>query len=493
MIENPSQHQLDIFNTLLNTDKNIVVRASAGSGKTSTIVTAAKLLSPSLTSCFLAFNKSIVEELKSRLPQNTVCKTAHSFGMTALIEHYRVNFKVSEYKNIRFIEEKLKTKTKLKEKERNALKFAFFDAINLIRMYLLPYEKKAIDQLCCKYSIILTEEELQDCIDILQRIDYYNKSFSKTKNLIDFVDMIHLPVTNPKIRLPQFDYLFVDELQDLNDAQQYLVERMLAPRTGRLIGVGDPFQSIYSFGGASGQSFEYFESKPNTVSLPLSISYRCGKKIVEEARTIYPDIQFYEKNEDGEVREGNATEINTNDMVICRNNRPLIQLYFNLLEAGKPAVIIGRDIEVGLNKVLSKVIDYNIREGVDRLYDQLAQMKADLRSKGVKTPSNNPKVINFYEQIRTIEAISTHCDYMYQISDRIKEIFNENKKDAIKLMTIHKSKGLEADRVFLIESFEGKKLIPSPYANQQWELVQENNVNYVAHTRAKKALIKVKL
>ncbi len=42
--------------------------------------------------------------------------------------------------------------------------------------------------------------------------------------------------------------------------------------------------------------------------------------------------------------------------------------------------------------------------------------------------------------------------------------------------------------MFVIESYEGKKLIPSQYAVTQDQLVQEQNLKFVAYTRAKKVL-----
>ncbi len=82
---------------------------------------------------------------------------------------------------------------------------------------------------------------------------------------------------------------------------------------------------------------------------------------------------------------------------------------------------------------------------------------------------------------------------MSQVESKIKEIFNENKQDVVRLMSIHRSKGLENDRVFMITHFENKRLIPSPYAVRDWELVAENNVLFVGLTRAKKSLIFIKL
>ena len=65
----------------------------------------------------------------------------------------------------------------------------------------------------------------------------------------------------------------------------------------------------------------------------------------------------------------------------------------------------------------------------------------------------------------------------------------DGETDGVLLSSIHKAKGLEADRVFLIEP-EGAP-VPHPMAKQDWEIEQEWNLRYVAITRAKKELIYV--
>ena len=64
--------------------------------------------------------------------------------------------------------------------------------------------------------------------------------------------------------------------------------------------------------------------------------------------------------------------------------------------------------------------------------------------------------------------------------DSIDKLFNDKIEGAIKLATIHKSKGLEAQRVLILD----RGLIPSRYATQDWQLEQENNLMYVAITRS---------
>ena len=69
----------------------------------------------------------------------------------------------------------------------------------------------------------------------------------------------------------------------------------------------------------------------------------------------------------------------------------------------------------------------------------------------------------------------------------IDKVFSETKiANAITLMSIHKAKGLESDRVVFLEpNLNAKK----SKKQMQWQFDQEQNLQYVAVTRAKKELV----
>lgn len=466
------------------------------SGKTSTIIEASKLIPKDKCSLFAAFNKSIVEELTTKLPSYIMCSTLHSIGMNAIMSHYRTTFRLNEFKSFKFIEEVIKSKNndglpeELKRedgKDLMAYRFSMKDAINLARMTMTELNEEALYQMCCYYNIDLFRHELMDIATVLKRMEVYNRSFTKKHNEIDYVDMIHIPISNWKIKMPTYDYIFIDELQDLSKFMHQFIERMIGPKS-RTISVGDFRQSIYSFAGADIYSFQRFEKRKNTITLPLSISYRCATNIVALAKTIYPEIEPCETNPPGEIRYGEVREIMENDMVLCRNNRPLMVLYFQLLEDGKNPIIIGKDIQEGLQALISKYLKKDTDEGVKLIYERLKALKEELKSNGVKNITEHPKYEALYDKVRTVEIIANRCETMKEVHQQIEEMFKE-KENCIKLLTIHRSKGLESRRVFYIERFNGKRLLPSPFAIQEWERIQEQNLRFVMVTRAKKSLI----
>lgn len=484
----PSSLQSDIYKTVLSTNSNIVIEATAGSGKTTTIVEAAKILPRTQKILFTSFNKSIVDTLVERLPPYIKCATMHSMGFTTLIKHVKAQCQLDEFKTFIFADQKFRTKRNVAEKYRVPYNFTISAIINFMRMNLSERTVQAVEEICDRYDILPQYGEVEDSLEVFSHLTSYNRHLT-SKSKVDFTDMLYLPLTLDHISFPKFDTVFLDEGQDANKLQQRLIEKMLKPN-GRTIVVGDKNQCIYSFSGSNPEVFQDFINKDNTISLPLSISYRCPKRVVAYAAEIYDDIKPYDKAEEGVVRHGTLDEINEYDMVICRNTRPLIHVYFQLLERQISATIIGKDIEVGLKKVIANYSNIPIDTINERLLDQLDDLSIELKAKGVKKPNKHTRYIEFDEKIKAIEVLGKGLQIGAQIEKRIEEMFKD-KKVAAKLYTGHRSKGLENDRVFFIESFEGKKLIPSPYATQAWQLEQENNLLFVIRTRAKKEFITI--
>ena len=96
----PSEYQQKIFDFVKEGVGNAVISAKAGSGKTSTAVASMKLI-PSKQKClFIAFNKSIAEELSERLKNlpNVSVRTSHSLGFLFIRRNIGGEIDVDEYK-----------------------------------------------------------------------------------------------------------------------------------------------------------------------------------------------------------------------------------------------------------------------------------------------------------------------------------------------------------------------------------------------------------
>lgn len=486
----PSKYQLDIYEKVRNTKSNICISATAGSGKSTTIIKASELLPRTEKASFVAFNSEIVKSLRLKLPYNVDCLTVHSIGMRSISSTVGTKLVVSKYKTLGFCE-KLKEDKKLDNKEWTAFKFNIFEIINMLRLNMTVPTPENIQQLCDYYDIGLIENEIEDSIKIFRDLEIYNKRLSKEHNAIDFIDMIYLPAMHDYFHLPKYKHLFVDEGQDLSKLQHKFI-RKLIDTDGRIVFVGDKHQAIYGFAGADIDSFETFEKQPNTITLPLSVCYRCAKEIVKKAKEVNDQIEHFEEQKEGVVRIGSISEVKEGDIVLSRITRPLIYLFYQLLDMGIKSYVVGKDIEAGLKNIVIKLKNCSVEDGLAKLNDNLLKLSNELKANGIENPDRHHKYINLSEKVMAIRVISRGCERMGDVERKIVEIFEE-KQHAVKLMTIHKSKGLENERVFLITKFDGNKLMPWKYATQAWELIQEKNLMFVAYTRAKEELVLVEL
>jgi ATP-dependent exoDNAse (exonuclease V) beta subunit len=263
----------------------------------------------------------------------------------------------------------------------------------------------------------------------------------------------------------------------------------------RMMSVGDENQCIYSFSGADPQSFNELKSLPNTTCLPLSISYRCGKKIVDFAKRFSSSIEAQNNAIEGEIINDVPLDvINDGDMILCRNNAPLIKIYNEFLKMGKKCHIRGKEIGNNLKSLVKSTRQEKLnvdctKDGVFvRLYDDVFTTRNKLMEKysiDADSAMNSQQIQSKLDMINALEVLSEGITTTEEIIDKIDEIFpKKDKKSGISLSTIHKAKGLEAENVFIACN----SLMPSKSAKQNWEIKQEHNLMYVAYTRAKKTL-----
>jgi DNA helicase-2/ATP-dependent DNA helicase PcrA len=482
--------QKEIFRRLTDDTCHMVIDAKAGSGKTTTIVRSLKLIpidpktKRRALSIFLAFNKDIVKEAKTRCPEDIYVSTLHSWGWKEI----RFRFGNTVVKDDAKISKIIKSKIDswgLDESVESLETYAgrVEKIVNLMR-FALPQSRNEILELCEKHEI-----ELVGCeIDHAKQVLLIARADTKT---FDFTDMIYFPAVdwNNTFKCMKFKYVFVDECQDLNPMQHALIKKLVCPNGGRMIAVGDPNQSIYGFAGADIDSFDKMKTMfPNTVVLPLSFSYRCASEIVKHAQVIVPQILPAPDARLGEVRVGSYKEVADGDFILCRNTKPLVSLCLKYIAAGRKATIKGGDI--GRN--LINMVKRTKAKTHDPMFKKLEVDLKKLKDKTVeqfpyKEVEKIPVVVNMVDKIEALHTIGDACKTKStdEIISTIERIFSEESGTGILLSTMHKSKGLEADNVFILEA----NLIPAVYAVQEWQRVQEENLEYVARTRAKKQLV----
>jgi len=487
---NPSPYQQEIFDFVKYGYGNAVVQAVAGSGKSSTAVEAINFIKPDKKILFLAFNNSIIDELTKKIfREKTDIKTLHSLGFSTLLYNYKsLNLTVDELKYQKKLRSVLEDNPiEIVQKKQKRYKSNILKLTDLGRFYLVKTESQ-LETVAVKHNIIIIEDEIQIAFEL---ITWAKVSLEETKT-IDFSDMIYLPNVLP-IRTFKYDFIFIDEAQDLSVAQFNLFLKYLK-QGGRFLAIGDKSQCINGFVGSSQDSFDKLKSLPSTIELPLSICYRCPTRVIELAKKFVPEIEARENAPEGYIKY-NATidDVKDGDMIICRNTLPLIKQYLELITNGIKSYIKGKDIGLNLINMIENIeqellnIDLN-NEGVfSELYSTLlnyidqTKNTLDIHEDDVfETQEFN----NLMDSIKCLEIVSNDIKTKDELIDKLKLIFSDESTDGICLSTIHKSKGLEADNVFILN----KNLLPSKYVKQDWEMEQEHNLEYVAVTRPKKML-----
>lgn len=237
---------------------------------------------------------------------------------------------------------------------------------------------------------------------------------------------------------------------------------------------------IYSFMGSNLDSLQAIKNAPNTVTLPLSMTYRCAQDIVAEACKVFPDgIVAAPGAVKGFVGDGTFKDAQEGDFILCRNNAPLVDAFITLLRQGKKCTILGK----GFGDELVSLIDSV--EDVWGLEQVLENMISKLQKKGVKSPTKCEAYDKLNEKVNVLLSLYEYFGDLETVRSRIYDIFVENASRGITLSTIHKSKGLEADRIFFLQP----ELLPSKYATTELALYAEKCLQFVAITRARKSLI----
>ncbi len=477
MFQQPSQFQTNIWSFIKTGTGDGLVDAVAGSGKTTTLVKGIEMVKPDAEVAMFAFNKSIVEELHSRIPNGAVIKTLHSLGMSPLMKRVGAT-KVNSKKQQSIAFSSLK-KFKVLPKEAGMFVHTVTKMVDMVRFNNIEIQAENIMELGLYYGFMIAEREvkaIQHCLSV---------SNDRISHEIDFVDMLYQPV-RLDLQLPKYDYVFIDEAQDLSIIQQELFKRTIK-RNGRFLAVGDPHQAIYGFAGADSDSFQKLADLPNMTQMPLSVCYRCDKSIINKAQRFVPHIQSHAGAEIGSVRNGLTKEVKPGDMVLSRNNKPLVSLCIQFFEQGRKSSIKGLDFGGELINMIKLADNDNIIVSSKRL-DRVAEQHYNrLHDFGVEQPEKTASYKNILEKIEILrEIVYPKVKTTSQAVELIKDIFKEKvEKNKITLSTIHKAKGLENKRVFVA----APDTLPSKMATEPWELVQERNLQYVCYTRAKNELV----
>lgn len=317
-------------------EKPMLVVAGPGAGKTTVIINRVKKLidegvSPNRI-LVITFTKSAAKEMNIRFNDNffiengkVIFSTFHSIFYKILKQSFKISQDsiILEDKKITIIEQLIKEKNISLENGEDKI-------------------KKIISEIGCCKNLLCNPKDYDTRFvpkgEFLEVIEMYDK-YKKQNNQLDFDDMAQL-CYNTFIRKSeildywknQFDYILIDEFQDINTAQYECIK--LLNRTDNIFVVGDDDQSIYKFRGSKPEFLKFFiEDFKDTKKIVLDTNYRSTDEIIKL----------------------------TNSIINNNANRISKMIKGTKKRGEKPVVIESDDITSEANKIANKVFEQNKR------------------------------------------------------------------------------------------------------------------------------------
>lgn len=475
----PSGQQAAFLGRLADGEEHIVLAARAGTGKSTTCREGAWSLGDR-TSIYCCFNKHIAREFQPGLPRSCNAATLHSLGYKLIRESVRTA-EIDADKVDRLAE------GYLPGDHRRPQRRAVARLVSLCKSNLLDgADPGRLEELAAVHDVRVSPHYASDVFEAVAGVVAESAGDLAT---IDFDDMVWLPVVLGIRPSSSPDVLFVDEAQDLNPVQHALVD-LLCP-AGRMVVVGDEFQSIYAFRGADSRSMPKLHdrlagSPRGVVAMPLNVTRRCPASVVDLAKKLVPDIRAMDDAPAGEVAtvdpEDWASAVDVGDMVLCRTNAPLVSACYRLLKAGVRARVVGRDVGEGLASLIRMLKPSDVGDLVRRAGDHRARELRKLDR--LRNPATAVQVLN--DRCDCLVAMCEDASTVDEVLGRIARMFSDDVSDdrTVTLSSVHRSKGLERGNVTILRP----DLLPGPWAKDEEALQQERNLLYVAITRAKSRL-----
>lgn len=277
-----------------------LVTARAGSGKTRVLTERIKRLLDVTENKILAitFTNKAAEEIQERIGVNERIRdkvfigTFHSFCQSIL----ELRFKLLGYTAMPHIFEDDSDRLSLIEQAIDQVPY-FKDIYSKLQLKQASEYKLAILNFISevKRNLKSPEELLADSEqeEMLILFETY-QDLLLSNNAIDFDDLIlliyNLFINNASVSglyRRTFEYLCVDEAQDLNRAQYFLLKALVGDVSPNVMLVGDPNQSIYAFNGSSHEFMtECFVKDFSATVHQLNENYRCSRRVVAAANSL---------------------------------------------------------------------------------------------------------------------------------------------------------------------------------------------------------------
>lgn len=355
----------------------VLIQAGAGSGKTKTVIARIhNLIDHGIDPehiLAITFTNKAAQELKNRLPESghdVKASTIHAFCAFVLrrlphLQHFDSAFMIidsSDQKDIirqtiedYFINEKPDLPEELKKQYRDLKPKTEIEYISKAK-----YDAHRGSNTRAKF---LYKSQLTDFTDFYEAIYKYYTNYLMQHNAMDFDDLLYNTVKlfkehpeDLKLAQEQYQYISVDEYQDVSDIQEELISMIANTPDQNICVVGDPNQSIYAFRGAKVQNILNFKKKyPNAKVITIMHNYRSTQSILDvanevishnrKAMTVNPEldavksdgpkpivVQNYNDYEEStyvitKIKERIAAGVQPNEIAILYRNNSISRLF----------------------------------------------------------------------------------------------------------------------------------------------------------------------
>ena len=465
-----TQEQKDIISSVKE-GKNLRITARAGTGKTSTLVATANAVPKS--ALYLAFNKAMVEDAKSKFPEYVNVKTWHGLAYASFGHdlHHKLSRQSGEYRNVLGTGREIGIALKLKNfivgdsylssaamglavkmtvnkfenssdthLGKNHVSFTVADKFRKGNRFVKEFSIPEYSKIVLAAAKKLWKKRTDPLDDTLATHDTYLKLYQLSNPILD-----------------EYDIIYSDESQDSSDVMIDILKKQKC----QIVVVGDSYQQIYSFRG-SVNAMDKFDYE----TLSLTKSFRFGEAVAKVASMLIGSPLYGNDKIQSLVQTPFDGCPPTQRTIIYRTNSSMLF-----------------DACMFASQGLSVNIETDIRSVCSLLRSALALKNGD--KKAVKSEELTP--FNTWEEFeQECKNERSQLSYIYGIikQGRALEIigFAETYKKCsnpdITLTTSHKAKGLEWDSVVLADDFPEIEKMKG----------DELNLLYVAATRGKRYL-----
>lgn len=479
-LEKPTAEQVAIYGAMetaamrKSEAPSFAVDAKAGSGKTTTIVACVDTFPRN--SALVAFNKNAADQLAEKINGACPASTFHSLGFRIMRERF-AGANVSQYKVANLVQQDFKW---------GRMYRPYADVLEGIMTYGFGIYNQGDLQLDDTYLQVIGLKDIALPTDVtletfIARCKSLMMASLENPTQVSFAEMLYMPLffaARNKWDLQDYSHLIVDEAQDVSWIRMELIKKVAK----HCIAVGDPDQAIYGFAGAMSDAFGNLIRQYEMPVLPLSTSWRCSKGVIKEAQQVIgPRIFARDDAAEGEIREldydilSATHHVSNSDALLCRTNAPLFKLAMEWVKQQKP-FRLWSDFAERLLALAKRIAKDN--RGTAAYKTALFEWKEEQQEIYKDSKGTVRRIQEQYECLMVVMGMSEDVsDMLFNL-----ELLLNSTVGPV-LCTVHKAKGLEWDNVYLIRP----DLMPAPWVDElnEEEMRQEDNLKYVAITRAK--------